>query len=135
MSTHGYTRTPRRPGFSSAGSGLHLVPSGADVETGAEDNTLLLGLDGTPAVTSPADTAERCARHADELAGEIEAALRALCAELDGLSDEPSAETRARFARLAWGQGGALRTVGAALGELHTTLDELAHELAAGGRS
>jgi len=105
-----------------------LVPAGTE-DTGVANDTAVLGLDGTPVVTSPADTAERCARHADELAGEVEAALRVLCEQLDALPDGRPGETRERVARLAWGQGGALRSVAGALGELHTVLDELAHEL------
>jgi len=129
MSTYEYTRTPRRPDSFSAGSGLRLVRSGTEETTGVANDTAVLGPDGTPVASSPADTADRCARHADELAGEVEAALRSLCEQFDALSDEASGETRERVAQLAWGQGGALRAVAGALGELHTVLDELAHEL------
>ncbi len=125
MSTH---ENPRSPGFVSAGVRLRLVPTGVD-GTGAASAGTVLGPDGTPAVIGPADTAERCAWHADELAGQIEAALRVLCGQLDALSDGSQAETRECVARLVWGQGSALRGVAAALGELHTVLDELAHEL------
>ncbi len=126
MSTHEH---PRPPGSLSAGSRLRLVATGVDVETGVPGDGTVLGPDGTPAVIGPADTIERCARHADELAGQIEAALRVLCGQLDALSEGPQVETRERAARLVWGQGSTLRGVAAALGELHTVLDELAHEL------
>jgi hypothetical protein len=127
MSTHERTRS--RPGFSSAGSGLRLVPASSELLEASEAEAT--------EVSGPADTAERCARHADELAGAVEAALRALCEQLDALTDEPATEARERVARLTWGQGSTLRAVAAALGELHTVLDELAHELTgpAGGAS
>jgi len=136
MSKREHTRTPRGP--FSAGSGLRLVPTGSELlEEPGSESIEVLGADGTPVVSGPADTAERCARHADELAGAVEVALRALCEQLDALADEPAAEARVRVARLTWGQGGTLRAVAAALGELHMVLDELAHELAgpSGGAS
>jgi hypothetical protein len=136
MSTH--ERTRPQLGFPSAGSWLRLVPTGSELlEASGAEAPEVLGPDGTPVVSGPADTAERCARHADELAGAVEAALRALCEQLDALTVEPAAEARERVARLTWGQGSTLRAVAAALGELHTVLDELAHELTgpAGGAS
>lgn len=94
--------------FSSAG-----LPSRTAAETP-------LAPDGTPAVVDPVATAERCARQADELAGEIEAALRMLRPDLEAGD------------RAAWQLAGELRAVATSLGELHLALDELGYELSGG---
>jgi alkylhydroperoxidase family enzyme len=65
---------------------------------------------------------EVCARHADELAGQVEAAERAVAAQLRRLA---RCEVRAAHAS---GEcvAATLRVVADSLGELHTVLDEAA---------
>lgn len=94
-----------------------------------------IGRDGTPRAWRAEETAETCARHADALAAETEAAARAVLAqlaELDGLAAfaaaDPALDAVLNVARRrAFGLHGALRRLAAGLGELHTVLDELAH--------
>lgn len=75
------------------------------------------------APAGPWETTELCARHADDLAGEIEAAERAVLAQIQqlGTGDLIGAQ------RAAFGIRATLRTVANSLGELHTALDEAAH--------
>lgn len=104
------------------------APAGPDADR-------VIGRDGTPAVWCVEETAEVCARHADALAAETEAAARAVLvqlAELDGIVlqavvdpalDALVNDNRRRLVALH----GALSRLAAGLGEMHTVLDELAH--------
>lgn len=94
-----------------------------------------IGRDGTPAVWRLDETAEVCARHADALAAETEAAARAVLAqlaELDGIALHAAADPALDALvndnrRRLFALHGALRRLAAGLGEMHTVLDELAH--------
>jgi hypothetical protein len=65
---------------------------------------------------------EVCARHADELAGQVEAAERAMAAQLRQLA---RCEVRQAHVSAEW-VAATLRVVADSLGELHTALDEVA---------
>jgi hypothetical protein len=65
---------------------------------------------------------EACARHADELAGQVEAAERAMAAQLRQLA---RCEVRAASVSAEW-VAATLRVVADSLGGLHTFLDEAA---------
>ncbi|MGH8919381.1 MAG: hypothetical protein ACRD0H_13815, partial [Actinomycetes bacterium] len=74
-----------------------------------------------PAEAPPDPVAEVCARHADELAGAVESAERAVLAQIQHLGQDDLASAL----RVAFGLRATLRAVAGSLGELHATLDEL----------
>jgi hypothetical protein len=79
----------------------------------------------TGRAAGPVDRAELlevCARHADELAGQVEGAERAMAVQLRQLA---RCEVRAASVSAAW-VAATLRVVADSLGELHTVLDEAA---------
>lgn len=88
-------------------------------------------------VATPLEPGERheslevCARHADALAGQVEAAERAVVAQLRQLN---RCEVRRAHVSAEWVRS-TLRVVADSLGELHTVLDELAASDATGVRS
>lgn len=88
-----------------------------------------VGVDGTPAWWSVDETAEMCARHVDALAADVERLAR----DVLGQVDELGAGNVVDACRRAFGLHGSLRRLAGQLGELHTVLDELAHDARFGG--
>jgi G3E family GTPase len=78
---------------------------------------------GLPAAGSAGELVEVCARQADALAAQVEAAQRVVATQLGELDRGQLDEVAASGCWLS----ATLRVVAASLGELHTVLDEAAH--------
>lgn len=87
-----------------------------------------VGQDSAPVHAPTGELAETCARNADALASIVEHASGLIAAQVGAIENGDLVTA----ARLAFGQHSALRVVANALGELHTTLDEIAHRESGG---
>lgn len=84
----------------------------------------------TPPAAGRGELLEVCARHADALAGQVEATERAMAAQLRHLA---RCEVRLAHVSGEW-VASTLRVVADSLGELHTVLDEAAAAVDSGAR-
>lgn len=94
-----------------------------------------VGPDGTPMSETPADTADRVSRLADELAGVVNQVGAALSWQAEALrtvaATTPMGQSHLSAARTLAARSATalLEVVLAGLGDVHVTCDQLAHDL------
>lgn len=99
------------------------------------DGFHVVGPDGIPTTESPADTAGRVSRLADELASVVNQVAAALSWQAEALrtvaATTPMGQSHLSAARVLAGRSATalLEVVLSGLGEVHVTCDQLAHDL------